>query len=82
MSKRIRLTKKRKETLNIAISLDDILYEQFRRLNEDLDRRYRALYRAERVIQVIREVPGAKAHERLQIVSVQISPEGTQVIVR
>jgi hypothetical protein len=35
----IRLTRKRLARLNEAISVDDILYEKFRRMNADLSKR-------------------------------------------
>ena len=38
-SKRLYITKKRLESLHTAISLDDILYEKFKRLEKDIDRR-------------------------------------------
>ena len=74
-----RLTKKRLRALDAALSLDDILYEKFRRLSEELDRKHRAIYRAERIVRVVQRQ--GKTDWVLPILEVQVSPEGTQVIV-
>lgn len=75
----IRLTKKRMDALHTALSLDDILYEKYRRLHEELNREYARLYRAKRIVTVVQRQNGLDW--KLPILEVQTSPEGTRVIV-
>ena len=76
---KIRLTKKRLAQLEMGLHLDDILYEKFQRLNDELNRKYRRLYQAERVIQVVQKRNGMRI--LLPVLEVNTTPEGTQVIV-
>lgn len=52
--KKIVLTKKRLKALDIALSIDDVLYRKFEVLNEDLRKRAKQMYRANQVMRVIR----------------------------
>lgn len=79
MSK-IRLTKKRLRLLHVAMSLDDVLFEKFRRLNEQLGKERLALLKSKQVISV-RQRRG-KILYALQIEDILVSPEGTMVIVK
>lgn len=78
--KKIIITKNREKALHTAISIDDILYEKFRRLNEQLDKRIEKYYRRpKQVIQIIKR--GEKYDEVLMVKDVQITDEGTIVYV-
>ncbi len=76
----IRLTKKRLKALDNALTFDDLLYEKFRRLNEELHRYEHRIQRGKQIIEVIRDT-GA-IHEVMQIQSIQWTPNGTRVVVR
>ncbi len=77
---RIRLTQKCRKALHHALSLDDVLYEQFRRLHEQLQRERRAIYRAKDIVSVMTERDGVLF--QLCIKDVQVSPNGTRVICK
>jgi hypothetical protein len=77
-TKQVRLTKKRLAALDTALSLDDILYEKFRRLMQELHQREAALYKAKRIIKIIQKRD--KLYVVLQILEVHPSEEGTTVI--
>ena len=79
-SKRPRLTKKRLTDLGLALSMDEVLYEKFRRLNEDLDRRERSFERTRRVFEVL--LHDGKIMRQLQIQTIQRTVGGTRLIVR
>ena len=81
MAARIRLTKKRLSALHTALSLDDILYEKFRRLDERLKNEYQKLYQAKQIVRVYQKRPDGIL-VCLQIEDVQIGPEGTTVITK
>ena len=74
----MRLTKARERALHTALSIDDILYEKFRRLNEELSRRERGLRRKSSIRQVLKKE--GKVYWRLQILAVESTPEGLTVI--
>ena len=77
----MRLTKKRLSELNLALSLDDILYEKFKRLDADLHRKADSLIRnRKRLWRVIKR--GKKYDECLQVIDVQEGPDGMLVVVR
>lgn len=75
----MRLTKNRLQALNTALSIDDILYEKYRRLNQDLQKQWQRLYRAKQVIRVVQK--RGKIRYQLQITDIHISPDGTIVEV-
>jgi hypothetical protein len=75
----VRLTKKRLRDLHVAISIDDVLYEKFRRLNEEVDRKWRRIATAERVIMVSQRRGGVL--HWLPILDVRVTSEGTVVMV-
>ena len=52
---RMRLTKRRLRTLDTAISLDDVLYEKFRRLHEDLQQEARRFERRKTVLKIAQQ---------------------------
>lgn len=77
----VRLTKKRKQALHIALSLDDVLYERHRRYSEELRRdAERYIKNPRRVLQVIQRTKDGTL-VMLQMLDVQVCPEGTQIIV-
>lgn len=76
----MRLTKKRLRALDTAFHIDDVLYEKFRRLSDDLLRREAAFARRKQVVKVLRKI--GNVHEVMQILDVQSGPEGTIVICR
>ena len=63
--RKIKLTKKRLKALDMAISMDDVLYEKYRRLNEDLEKRAVKMYKSQQVINVIRKVNGNHYIEKI-----------------
>jgi hypothetical protein len=78
---KIRLTKKRLAALHLAITVDDILHEKFRRMQQELMLREAKIYKAERVIQVLHHKEG-DVYVQMQIESIEPTPEGTRVICR
>lgn len=78
--KKIILTKNRLKSLHLALSLDDILYEKFRRLHEDFTRRCSEWNRRKQVIRVIRK--GKDYNEVLQIIREVKTDEGIYLEVR
>lgn len=54
--KKIILTKKRLSQLNTQISIDEILYEKFRRMNQDLNKKIAAWNRKKRVVRVYKKI--------------------------
>jgi len=79
-AKKPRLTKKRLTELDLALSMDEVLHEKFRRLNEDLDRRERSFERTRRVFEVL--LQDGKIMRQLQIQTIQRTVGGTRLIVR
>lgn len=77
---KLRLTKKRVRALEQQLSFDDILYEKFRRLNEDLQREYRQLGRMKRIIRVVQR--RGNFNQELQILEIQPTVQGTIVVCR
>lgn len=81
MSKRIYLTKKRLGALDLALNLDDILHEKFRRLNEqlhkDVERQYSNRLKVFRVIK-----RGKDYDEALCIIDVQMTGDGSTIFVK
>ena len=71
--KRIYLTKNRKKALNLALSIDDILYEQMKRLSENLNKDIRKWHRKRQVIKVIKD---GKIPEILLITKEIKTPDG------
>ena len=79
----IRLTKRRLKALDTALSFDDLLYEKFRHLNAELNRRATRLIRNRLTLwRVIQEVPGKNYVRNLQVISVNFHPETWQAEVR
>jgi len=76
----MRLTKKRLKDLEVALSLDDVLYEKFLRLNEELRRETAKLYRAKQIVTV--QQRRGKVMVALQIEAIHVSPDGMHVVVR
>lgn len=75
------LTKKRLAALHTALSIDDILYEKFRRLHERLNEDARRLiHNRKRVFRVIRM--GENHNDVLQIADVVMTEEGSTIYVR
>ncbi len=81
MSSHPRLTKKRIKALEVELSFDDLLYEKFRRLSQDLAKREAAFARRKQVCEVVHKLPSG-IHKVLQIIDVEKSYLGTRVIVR
>jgi hypothetical protein len=82
IGKHPRLTKKCLRVLELQLSIDDILYEKFRRLNEEVRNEWHKLYRAKQIVRVLRRTKMKGVMEEMQIQEVQPSPEGTVVVVR
>lgn len=80
MMKKVYLTKKRLKALEMAITLDDILYAKFDRLHRQLNEDVRRLYlNPKKVFRVIKK---HKNHlENVQIIDVQMSDEGSVIYV-
>lgn len=76
-----RLTKKRLAALNSALSMDDVLYERFRRLNEELRRAEDKFAKSQRVLAVYYRLKDTGPLECLPVLKLSHSPEGMQVIV-
>lgn len=79
--KRVRLTKKREDALDCALNFDEILYEKFRRLNDQLHREADRLFRHRKRMMVVQRQDGL-VFEQLQVESVEFGPDFTRVIVR
>lgn len=77
---KMKLTKKRLRQLEIALCLDDVLHEKFLRLNDELKHETQKLYRSKRIINVYKKT--GSIYIALQIEEMQVSPEGTIVIVK
>jgi hypothetical protein len=67
-------TKNRREALDIALSIDDILYEKFKRLNKGLHREEEKLRRMGNVTKVIQKRKGR--NYLLQITKCYSTPNG------
>lgn len=78
--KRIRLTKARLRALHSALSLDDVLYEKFRRLNEELNRREQRLGRKSAIREVIQRRDNM--NYVLQVDAVHSTEDGLVVFCR
>ncbi len=78
--KTVRLTKKRLDALNTAISMDDILYAKFERMyrqfHRDVDRMYRRPKEIVKIIKIHKDY-----FENVQMKKVEITPEGTIVYI-
>ena len=76
-----KLGKAQERRLNAALTTDDLLYRQFRRMKEDLDRASeRLIRRPTRVVRVLGMHPNGVA-ELLPIASVAYSADGISVVV-
>jgi len=80
MTKRIRMTKKREEILRIAITVDDLLYEKFRHMKEEVDREWARLGRAKHITRVVQKRKDNCYYE-MPILEVLPSRGGTMVVV-
>ena len=80
MNKRMYLTKKREKALRTALCIDDVLYEKFRRLNEQLHRDTKRLMGNRMTVFKVLRVRG-NVTESLQIVDVRMSIEGSVIYV-
>lgn len=72
--KKIYLTKGRLKSLDLALTMDDILYEKHRRLMERLHAEQRKLSRMGNVIKVLQRKP--EGIYVLQITDIKVCPEG------
>ena len=79
MTTRVRLTKQRIRALQQEVSLNDVMYEQYRRMHEEIQREWRKVYQAKTVISVIK-VEG-KVRRQMKILGREWTKDGTQVIV-
>ena len=77
-----RLTKRKMQDVDVRMSYDDVLYEKFRRLNEDLQRREERFRRTQQVAQVIQKSADNYYWKVLEIVDVHRTQEGVVVFVR
>lgn len=80
--RKIKITKARDKALHTALSLDDYLYEKFRRLDLDLRERVLRYERnPKRLWEVIRQLPDGN-FVREQVIACEVSGAGTRVIIR
>lgn len=80
MANKVRLTKKRIKQLEVAICLDDVLYEKFRRLRDDLARRERLFERRKSVCEVV-QLQKSGLYVALRIEDAERSEHGIRLIV-
>lgn len=81
MATKVRLTRKRMEALNSALSLDDLLYEKFRRLHQDLAERERKFELRKMIVEVVqRRGQNPAADYYLPILKLEQLPNGVRVI--
>lgn len=78
--KKIILTKKRIKRLELALTIDDILYEKFKRLNEQLNRDYEKFRQMQTVVEVVKQ--GQHYKERMQIIKEVKTSHGIYLEVR
>lgn len=78
--KKIVLTKKRLAALHTAISIDKVLYEKYRRMHEDFNRRCKEWDRRKQVVRVIKK--DKNVNLVLQIVKEIKTDEGIYLEVR
>lgn len=79
----MKLTAQRVKMLQTALSVDDALYRRFFRLTEELARRERALTKRRQIVGVYRKRGRGKAiqYDALRILEVEMTPQGTRVVV-
>ena len=77
---KIKLTKKRLRDLDTVLSIDEVLYEKFRRLNEDLQKQKERFYRSKQVVSVF-QLRGDSWYA-IKIERVEVTPEGIRVFCR
>ncbi len=79
---KIILTKKRLAMLSQALSMDDILYERFKRLNEQLRRDAdRLINNRKKIFSVVKRVKGENYLMAMRIVDVHMTESGSEIIV-
>jgi len=81
MKKKVILTKKRIRQLDMALSIDDILYERHRRMQQDLNRQIDNWYRSKQVVQVL-DVSKKDFMLEKRIVREYRTPDGIIVEIR
>lgn len=84
MRKKIILTKKRKEAVNLALSVDEILYERHRRWEKSLHEDIEKWNRQKQVIKVMQHRKGKSGEVfrfNLQIIKEIRTPQGIIVEV-
>lgn len=73
-----KLGKAQERRLNYALTTDDLLYRQFRRMQEDLHRAAEAyLHRPQRNVRIMGYRGDSKPLEEMMIVRAMAAPEGT-----
>lgn len=77
----LRLTKNKLRELDLALTLDDVLYEKFRRLNEELSKREARFARRRSNFHVLLQESG-KVYRALQVLEIHCAPDGTELVVR
>lgn len=82
MKKKIILTKKRLQTLQAALSVDDILYERFRRLHEELYRESERLIENKKRLWGVTKINQNGTLENLHVVDVKEREGGMEVFVK
>ena len=76
---KVRLTKKRLQALDNAITFDDILHEKFQRMYADLRKRALEIERMD--IEVLAMTSDDSIRERLPIVNIERGPNFVRVTV-
>lgn len=76
-----RLTKKRLAALDAALTVDEVLFERYKRMMEAVHQEMDKVYKAKHTVEVFEERPSGLL-VCLQIQRVEVTPKGTRVIVR
>lgn len=80
--KKVILTKKRLRRLDEAITLDDVMYEKYRRMMDAVDEKYHTYLRAKNIVRVLKSNYKTGVTEEMTILKLEISLQGTVVIVK
>lgn len=78
----MRITEKVKKQLHTALSMDDVLFEQHRRLSADIQRQAEKYIRNRKRLILVMGRRKDGTHMRLEVVHVSVSDDGTSVVVK
>lgn len=80
--RKIRITKARDRDLHTALSLDDYMYEKFRRQQQEIHRQHDLYIRRPRRLCRVLEKQKNGMYLKRQIIKVNVSMDGTEVIIQ